>query len=200
MRASSGRTAALKPLAAIAACACLLAACATSPTSYQAAALQASDAGDQKTAISLSRKEVAQFSTADQCSPTTTLNCGTLALAYGALAGYQILDGDRMGGERSFIGAKGALMRTAPANRASATAMVYRDVSEAYWKTGDRARAVAVFNEGRVAGGDSYLYMSSAARADAQQQQTEPTRPADAPTDVAPVNRSAGLAPGQPRP
>jgi hypothetical protein len=32
--------------------------------------------------------------------------------------------------------------------------MVYRDVSEAFWKVGDRARAVAVFNEGRAAGAD----------------------------------------------
>jgi hypothetical protein len=38
--------------------------------------------------------------------------------------------------------------------RSSATAMVYRDVSEAFWKVGDRARAVAVFNEGRAAGAD----------------------------------------------
>jgi len=51
-------------------------------------------------------------------------------------------------------------------NRPSATAMVYRDVSEAFWKVGERARAVAVFNEGRAAGGDSWLFMSSAARAD----------------------------------
>jgi len=49
------------------------------------------------------------------------------------------------------------------ANRASATAMVYRDVSEAFWKIGDRRRAVAVFKEGRAAGGDSWLFMSSAA-------------------------------------
>ena len=53
--------------------------------------------------------------------------------------------------------------------RSSATAMVYRDVSEAFWKVGDRARAVAVFNEGRAAGADKWLFMSSAARAAAQQ-------------------------------
>jgi hypothetical protein len=43
--------------------------------------------------------------------------------------------------------------------------MVYGDVSEAFWKVGDRTRAVAIFNEGRAAGGDSWLYICSAARA-----------------------------------
>jgi len=148
---------------AAAACSVALASCAS--TSYQAAAMEASDAGNQKAAISLAKKEVARFSTADQCSRTTSFNCGTLALAYGSLAGYQILDGDRTGGERSFGSAKVALGWTDPANRASATAMVYRDVSEAFWRKGDRARAVAVFKEGRAAGGDFYLYMSSAAKA-----------------------------------
>jgi hypothetical protein len=56
--------------------------------------------------------------------------------------------------------------------RSSATAMVYRDVSEAFWTVGDRARAVAVFNEGRAAGADKWLFMSSAARA-ADQQPTD---------------------------
>lgn len=135
--------------------------------------MEASDAGDQKVAISLARKEVARFSTPDQCSRTTSFNCGTLALAYGTLAGYQILDGDKPGGERSFGSAKGALGWTDLANRPSATAMVYRDVSEAFWKTGDRARAVAVFKEGRAAGGDFYLFMSSAAQA-ADQLPTDP--------------------------
>jgi len=153
----------LRHVTAIAACALALASC--SSPSYQAEALQASDAGDQKTAISLAKKEVARFAAPDQCSHTTNLNCGTLALAYGALAGYQILDGDRAAGERSFGSAKGALGRTNPENRPSATAIVYRDVSEAFWKTGDRARAVAVFKEGRAAGGDFYLFMSSAAGA-----------------------------------
>ncbi|MDP2374900.1 hypothetical protein [Reyranella sp.] len=132
--------------------------------SYQTAAMEASDGGDQKAAASLARKEVARFSTPDQCSMTAKLNCGTLALAYGTLAGYQIMDGDRTAGEESFVSAKGALSLTDPAIRASATAMVYRDVSEAFWKTGDRTRAVAVFKEGRAAGADQYLYMSSAAR------------------------------------
>jgi hypothetical protein len=50
--------------------------------------------------------------------------------------------------------------------------MVYRDVSEAFWKVGDRARAVAVFNEGCAAGADKWLFMSSAARA-ADQQPTD---------------------------
>jgi hypothetical protein len=53
--------------------------------------------------------------------------------------------------------------------RPSATAMVYRDVSEAFWNVGDRARAVAVFNEGRAAGADKWLFMSAAARAAGQQ-------------------------------
>ena len=47
--------------------------------------------------------------------------------------------------------------------------MVYGDVSEAFWKVGDRARAVAVFNEGRAAGADKRLFTSSAARAVAQE-------------------------------
>ena len=152
---------------ASAACALLTAAC-TSPgptTSYQAAAIEASQGGDQEKAISLAQKEVAQFSTSEQCSPTTNYNCGTLALAYGSLAEYQILHGDRTAGESSFSRAKEALGRTAPANRASATGMVYRDVSEAFWRVGDRARAVAVFKEGHAAGGDSWLFMSSAAAA-----------------------------------
>jgi hypothetical protein len=127
--------------------------------------MQASDGGDQKTAISLAKKEVVRFSTADQCSHATSFNCGTLALAYGTLAGYEILDGDKTAGERSFGRAKGALGWMDRENRPSAVAMVYHDVSEAFWKVGDRARAFAVFNEGRAAGGDSWLYMSSAARA-----------------------------------
>jgi hypothetical protein len=131
--------------------------------------MEAFDRGDLKTAITLAKKEVARFSAADQCSRTTSTNCGTLALAYGTLAGYQILDGDKTAGERSFGSAKGALSLTDHENRPSATAMVYRDVSEAFWKTGDRTRAVAVFNEGRAAGGDGWLFMSSAARAGDQQ-------------------------------
>lgn len=149
--------------------------------SYQTAAMEASDGGDQKAAANLARKEVARFSTPDQCSMTAKLYCGTLALAYGTLAGYQIMDGDRTAGEESFISAKGALSLTDPAYRASATAMVYRDVSEAFWKTGDRTRAVAVFKEGRAAGADQYLYMSSAARFTEQQQQTTDQQPTAAP-------------------
>ena len=160
-------TRAPRSVSASAACALLTAACASpSPsTSYQAAAIEASQGGDQEKAISLAQKEVAQFSTPEQCSPTTNYNCGTLALAYGSLAEYQILHGDRTAGENSFSRAKEALGRTAHANKASATGMVYRDVSEAFWKVGDRARAVAVFKEGRAAGGDSWLFMSSAAAA-----------------------------------
>lgn len=162
-----GRMHALKNVFAIAVCGSVMASCASA--SYQEAAMQASEGGDQKAAISLAKKEVARFSGPDQCSLTISLNCGTLALAYGTLAGYQILDGDRTAGEGSFINAKGALSVTDPGTRSSATAMVYRDVSEAFWKVGDRARAVAVFNEGRAAGADKWLFMSSAARAAGQQ-------------------------------
>ncbi len=163
-----GRRHPLQKLVMAAACALAMTSCA-GDSSYQTAAMEASDGGDQKAATSLAKKEVARFSTPDQCSPATTLNCGTLALAYGTLAGYQIMDGDRTAGEGSFRSAKEALSLTNPENRASATAMVYRDVSEAYWKVGDRARAVDVFKEGRTAGADKYLYMSSAARYSEQQ-------------------------------
>lgn len=161
-----GRAQALKSVVTVAACCLIMTSCASE--SYQTAAMEASESGDQKAAIGLAKKEVARFSSSDQCSRTTNLNCGTLALAYGTLAGYQIMDGDRAGGERSFSSAKQALSQTDPATRASATAMVYRDVSEAFWKTGNRARAVDVFNEGRSAGADKWLFMSSAARAAAE--------------------------------
>ena len=127
--------------------------------------MEASQGGDLKTAISLAEKEVVRFSTPEQCSRTNSYNCGTLALAYSSLAEYQILSGDKRAGEKSFASAKAALDWTTPANLASATGIVYRDVSEAFWKAGDRARAVAVFNEGRAAGGDGWLLMSSAAQA-----------------------------------
>ena len=68
--------------------------------------MKASEDGNQKAAIDLAKKEVARFSGPDQCSRTISLNCGTLALAYGTLAGYQILDGDRTAGEGSFGRAK----------------------------------------------------------------------------------------------
>ena len=161
-----GRTHALKSVVAVAACGLMLTACAS--TSYQTAAMEASEAGNQKAAIDFAKKEVARFSEPDQCSRTSSLNCGTLALAYGTLASYQILDGDRTAGEGSFINAKGALSVTDLETRPSATAMVYRDVSEAFWKVGDRARAIAVFKEGRAAGADKWLFMSSAARAAGQ--------------------------------
>jgi hypothetical protein len=148
--------------------------------SYQQAAMKASDAGDNKAATGLARKEVALY--ADQCSKAATLHCGTLALAYGTLAGYQIMDGDKSGGEDSFILAKGALSLTDPANRRSATAIVYRDVSEAFWKMGDRGRAIAIFKEGSAAGADQYLYMSSAARY-ADQQHPDKRPPERQPSD-----------------
>ena len=155
---------------AVAACALTMSACAS--PSYQEAAMQASDAGDQKAAIGFAKKEAAQYAGREQCSRAVRVNCGTLALAYGTLAGYQILDGDKVAAEGSFSSAKAALSLTDPEIRASAAGMVYRDVSEAFWKVGDRARAIAVFNEGRAAGADSWLYMSSAAGA-AQPQSTD---------------------------
>lgn len=158
----------LERLVMVAACALALTSCATA--SYQEAAMKASDGGDQKAATSLAKKEVARFATADQCSRNATVNCGTLALAYGTLARYQILDGDRTAGEGSFRSAKEALRLTDPETRPSATAVVYSDVSEAFWKTGDRARAIDVFKEGRTAGADKYLYVSSAAQFSEQQQ------------------------------
>ena len=158
-----GRTHTLKSVVAVAVCALMITSCTSA--SYQTEAMQASEGGDQKAAISLAKKEVARFSRPDQCSRTTGLNCGTLALAYGTLAGYQILDGDRASGEGSFSSAKEALSLTDLGTRPSATAMVYRDVSEAFWKVGERARAVDVFNEGRTAGADKWLFMSSAAQA-----------------------------------
>jgi len=165
-RCRSG-TFALGHLLRLGACAMVVASC-TTPTSYQAAAIEASQSGDQKTAVHLARKEVARFSSPDQCSNGSRLNCGTLALAYGSLAEYQILDGDKAGGESSFSSAKHAIGLMEPASRPSAIGMVYRDVSEGYWKVGDRARAVAIFKEGRAAGGDSWLSTASAAAADKQ--------------------------------
>jgi len=171
----------LDRLVMVAACALALTGCAS--TSYQEAAMEASNNGNQKQATELARKEVARFATADQCSPRTTVNCGTLALAYGTLARYQILDGDRAGGEGSFRSARQALRITDLETRASATAAVYSDVSEAFWKTGDRARAIDVFKEGRSAGADQYLYMTSAARfVDQQQQQEQQQQPEQEPT------------------
>jgi hypothetical protein len=74
---------------------------------------------------------------------------------------------------------------TDPAIRASATGVVYRDVSEAFWKAGDHERAIAVFKEGLAAGGDQYLFMSAAAHAVEQQkareQQSVDQQPADQP-------------------
>ncbi len=153
----------LKHLIALATCALVVASC--SSVSNGEAAIEASQNGDQKTAVRLAQKEVARFSTPDQCSRTKSFNCGTLALAYGSLAEYQILSGDTAAGESSFARAKGALGWMDSENRPGATAMVYRDVSEAYWKRGDRTRATAIFNEGRAAGADAWIYHASAAAA-----------------------------------
>jgi hypothetical protein len=158
-----GSTCTLRHLLTLGACALGTAAC-THP-SYQAAAMDASQSGNQEMAISLAKKEVARFSTPDQCARLKSFNCGTLALAYSSLAEYQILAGDRTAGEGSFSGAREALEWMDGANRPGATAMVYRDVSEAYWKVGNQARAIVVFNEGRAAGGDQWLYTAAAAEA-----------------------------------
>jgi hypothetical protein len=158
-----------------------LAACA-STASYQAEAIQASQGGDHKTAAILAEKEVARFSAPDQCSATSSHNCGTLALAYGGLAEYQILSGNKLAGERSFALAKEAIRRTDIASKRSATGMVYRDVSEAYWKTGDKTRAIAVFNDGRAAGGDQWLFTASAAEA-AKRELMDPPSMDQLPTD-----------------
>lgn len=155
---------AAKHLSGLCGLALALAACATTELTPQEAAIAASDRGDQKTAINLTEKDVARLSAPDQCSNTTNYNCGTLALAYSTLAQYQILDGDKAAGETSFAKAKDALKLTAKANHPSAAGMVYHDVSEAYWKVGDKTRAVAVFKEGKSAGADSWLLTASAAR------------------------------------
>jgi hypothetical protein len=158
-----GKLFAVARLLMLGACALVAASC-TSP-SYQAAAIEASQGGDQKRAVNLIEKDVARYSAPGQCSGASTFNCGTLALTYGSLAEYQILDGDKVAGERSFGSAKDAINRMDQADKPSAVGMVYRDVSEAYWKIGDRARAVTVIKEGHEAGGDSWL--STAAAADA---------------------------------
>ncbi len=179
-------------LVATVATAALATACASGGESYQAEAMQASDKGDLKTAASLAQKEVDKYSASDQCSSSTNYNCGTLALAYSSLAEYQIRSGDRAAGERSFDRAKGALQLVAKDNKPSATGMVYRDVSEAYWKAGDKSRAIAVFREGTTRGADEWLYTSSAAKAVAQQE----GRPATPPPGTAPAgNAPASAAP-----
>ncbi len=186
----------------------LAAACASSDSSYQADAIAASQAGNQKKAIELATKEVARYATSDECSPTKNVNCGTLALAYGSLAEYQILDGNKRAGEASFRGAKRALEWMSASERASAVGIVYRDVSEAFWKVGDRDRAMAVFDEGRKAGGDSWLYSGSAAKEAARLRAAtaEPaadapppagTDPQGAPTPLVPVSAPGG-APATP--
>ena len=175
-----GSTIALGRLVRLGVCALVAASC-TSPTSYQTAAIEASQAGDHKTAVDLARKEVARFSSPDQCSKRSRLNCGTLALAYGSLAEYQILDGDKAGGESSFRSAKDAIELMEPANKPSAVGMVYRDVSEGYWKVGDRARAVAIVKEGRAAGGDGWLSTASAAAYGQEPVDTTNPQPVDRP-------------------
>ena len=174
----------------------LLTACASSDsTPYQEQALRASEGGDLKTATSLAQKEVEKYSATDQCSSTTNYNCGTLALAYSSLAEYQIRSGNLAAGERSFDRAKGTLQMVPKDNKPSATGMVYRDVSEAFWKAGDKRRAIAVFKEGTTRGADEWLYTTSAARAVAQ----EEGRPAPA-TPGMPTTPRVQAAPGAPVP
>lgn len=171
-------------------------ACASGGNSYQAEAMQASDKGDLKTATSLAQKEVEKFSASDQCSSTTNYNCGTLALTYSSLAEYQIRSGDRAAGERSFDRAKGALQLVAKDNKPSATGMVYRDVSEAFWKAGDKQRAIAVFREGTSRGADEWLYTSSAAKAVAQQEGRPAPPPGTAPAGSPPASAAPSDRPG----
>ncbi|MDB5487617.1 MAG: hypothetical protein JWQ58_1332 [Reyranella sp.] len=180
------RTQVLKNIATLAAGAFAITACASNP-SYQEEAMKASDDGDFKSAKSLAQKEVERFAKPEECSSTTNVNCGTLALAYSSLADYQIRSGDTAAGERSFDRAKGALVMVAPANKPSATGIVYRDVSEAFWKAGDKRRAIAVFEEGKRRGGDSWLYTSSAAKAVEQEQKA---------AGVAPPSAAPGSGPG----
>lgn len=175
-------------VAGLVACAFAVTACGSDP-SFQEQALRASEGGDLKAATSLAQKEVEKYSAADQCSSTTNYNCGTLALALSSLAEYQILSGNVAAGERSFDRAKGTLQRVPKDNKPSATGMVYRDVSEAFWKAGDKRRAIAVFREGTTRGADEWLYTSSAAKAVAQQE-----------GKTAPATAAPSTAPGAPVP
>jgi len=147
----------------------LVAACGGGGKSYDLAAMDASYSGDMTSAVSLARKEVARFSTPEQCSPAKNINCGTLALAYGSLAQYQIAAGDRAGAEISFANARSAMSIMDREHLPATAGVVYRDVSEAFWKVGDKARATAVIEEGRLAGGDTWLAGSSAGQAIVQE-------------------------------
>jgi hypothetical protein len=157
------------------------------PKSYDLAAMDASYSGDLKSAIVLARKEVARFSTPEQCSPAHNINCGTLAMTYGSLTQYQIAAGDRAGAEISFGQAKGAMGIMDPAYLSSTAGVVYRDVSEAFWKVGDKARAKAVIEEGRLAGGDTWLAGSSAGQAIVQEKARERERARLAAEEAAPA-------------
>ncbi len=156
----------------------LLAGCGGTPKSYDLAAMDASYSGDMDSAIGLAKKEVARFATPDQCSAEHNLNCGTLALAYGSLAQYQIAAGDRAAGEISFGHARDAMGLMDLAYLPATAGVVYRDVSEAFWKAGDRARAKAVIEQGRLAGGDTWLAGSSAGQALLQERANERARKA----------------------
>ena len=178
----------------------LVAACGGGSKSYDLAAMDASYSGDLASAISLAKKEVARFSTPEQCSPAQNINCGTLALAYGSLAQYQIAAGDRAAGEISFGNARDAMGIMDREHLPATAGVVYRDVSEAFWKTGDKARAKAVIEEGRLAGGDTWLMSASAGQALLQERARERERarlaadeavPADSPGPVSPAAKSS---------
>lgn len=162
--------------------------------------MDASYRGDYKTAIALARKEVARFATADQCSTAQNINCGTLAMAYGSLAQYQIAAGDRAGAEASFSDAKAAMSIMDRNYLPSTAGVVYRDVSEAYWKVGDKARAKEIIEQGRLAGGDTWLAGSSAGQAiireKAREKEERERAEKEAADPAAPSTKTAPLAPG----
>ena len=165
----------------------LVAACGGDSKSYDLAAMDASYSGDLKTAISLAQKEVARFSTPEQCSPAQNINCGTLAMAYGSLAQYQIAAGARAAAEISFGNARDAMSIMDREHLPATAGVVYRDVSEAFWKVGDKARAKAVIEEGRLAGGDTWLANSSAGQEILREKARERERARLAAEEAAPV-------------
>ena len=165
----------------------VVAACGGGGKSYDLAAMDASYRGDMTSAIGLARKEVARFSTPEQCSPAQNINCGTLAMAYGSLTQYQIAAGDRAGAEVSFANARDAMSIMDREHLPATAGVVYRDVSEAFWKVGDKARAKAVIEEGRLAGGDTWLAGSSAGQAIVQEKARERERARRAAEEAAPV-------------
>ncbi len=76
----------------------------------------------------------------------------------------------------SFRNARDAMRLMDPAYLPATAGVVYRDVSEAFWKTGDKVRAKQVIEEGRLAGGDTWLAGSSAGQALLQERASERAR------------------------